>query len=61
MTATVTGGTSATGNTAPAGRAAGPGGSSAGFTGLQAGMAVLALGMAAGVAWGLSRRLAEHR
>ena len=30
MTATVTGGTTATGNTAPAGRAAGPGGSSAG-------------------------------
>jgi len=35
-------------------------GSSA-FTGLQAGIAVLVLGMAAGVAWGLSRRLAEYR
>ena len=35
-------------------------GSSA-FTGLQAGIVVLVLGMAAGVAWGLSRRLAEYR
>jgi hypothetical protein len=31
------------------------------FTGLVAGVAVLALAMAAGVAWGLSRRLAEYR
>ena len=31
------------------------------FTGLAAGTGVLALAMAAGCAWGLSRRLAEYR
>jgi len=57
MTATVTKGSPASGNTRAGSATAGSGA----FTGLVAGVAVLALAMAAGCAWGLSRRLAEYR
>ena len=77
MTATVTGGATATASPVPAAtiprrrRARFPRASSTpgkvrliragAFTGLEAGTAVLALVMAAGCAWGLSKRLAEYR